>query len=222
MTLIVMVLVFGTSLCAFARGDSGHFGSFAIGGFYGLASVSPSDVNGLANAVGSSPPLGGVNSDLYYGGLLEFTTSQHIDLKFEYDFHDAKDLTTTNLNSNTGFEIQENDVWGILDFYLVRNSSVYAYLGAGVGYPTAVTMNKTTSSLTQYTAARNLGYVGEGGIGVMLGGHLSLFFEGGYQYLISGNITQNSSGAILTNTAGQNAVINMSGPRANAGLKLHF
>src|ERR1019366_9585844 len=99
-------------------------GSFAIGGFYGLASVSPTDINGLATAIGSSPPVGGINSDLYYGGLLEFMISQHLNLKLEYDMQDAKDLTSTNLNSSTGFEVQQNDVWAILDFYLVRNNNV--------------------------------------------------------------------------------------------------
>jgi hypothetical protein len=206
---------------AFARGDSGHMGDWSVGGFYGLASVSPGDVNTLSTAVGSSPPLGGISTDNFYGALLEFEVTPRWNLKLEYDWHDAKNNTSTNMGPSTGFEITEENAWGILDFYLVRTKSVYAYIGAGVGTPTYFHLARTTSSNTQFTVSSTTSYEGDAGVGVMLGDHISLFFEGGYQQIQSGNV-QDQTGNTLLLPSGFKAQVNLSGPRANAGVKFHF
>jgi len=218
-TLAIVLVLTLSPVAALARG--GDMGAYSLAGFYGLGFVNPSDINGLSSALGTTPAVGNMSSDSYYGGSLAFMMGWRWDLKFMYDQHDAKNYTNTSVNPNTGFEIQESNVWGMLDYYLIHTRSAYMTLGAGAGYPTNFHVTEQAATTTQFSAASNLNYIGQATIGIMLGSHFSIYFDGGYQRIISGNLTDPSNN-ILKNTSGAAAVADLSGFRADAGIRIHL
>lgn len=200
--LILVLLAIFLSSASFAAESGKH--RFKIEGLYGMASVSPKDVNN-----NFTPDL---SSDMFYGGGVGFHLGPKFLFEARYEAHEAKNVNS----SGTGPDMVQNEVWGILNYFLVDKGAVHVYLGAGGGYPLYSHFTSYVSNVkTEYDADKTVGVLGQLGIGVMLGSHFSLFFEGGYQSLLSGNVKT---------TAGVNTnyKLDFSGPRGLGGLAVWF
>lgn len=221
--LVVLVLsLLPTFAFAMSSGGSGGMGRWNIFGFYGLGSVNPSDANSVIKLAPSVPALNTLSSNTLFGGGLGYMLNPKFRFDVMYDQQDSKNpSSSTNFGSNAGFELMQNTLWGILNYNLIQTNSIYVYVGAGLGYSlyshATFTANATK---TEYDADKNLAFIGQAGIGVMLGRMFSVFFEGGYDSLAMGTLKSNN--APLVTGTGTQAKMDMSGARGEAGLRLHF
>ncbi len=149
--------------------------------------------------------------------------SPKLDVRVIYESQNSKNATnlTNPAVSNGGFELIQNEIWGQINYYVVRNSRLNVYVGGGLGYPTYSHATLTLASATGYDADKSLNYIGQGGIDILLGNHFSLNFQGGYQSISMSNL-KTSSGAVLTSTSGGNAKMDLSGARVQVGLAIIF
>jgi hypothetical protein len=217
--LLAMAMIF-MSVTALAR-DGGD--RLKIGGFYGLGQVNPSDANAIQSTLmPSTPKIGNISTSTIYGGHLGLMLGQRWELEGAYEMQDAKNPTNTTAPAvnNAGLELMQNEVWLGLNYYLVHSNNFFFYLGAFGGYPTYSHIKQTYTVNAELDADKAINYMGKAGVGVMLGNHFSLFFEGGYQSMVSGDV-KNSAGQIQT-LNGHNSTIDLSGGRADAGLNIVF
>jgi len=205
-------------------GGGGGLMRWSVFGYYGLGSVNPSDINTLASQAGTTPKLGSVTNNTIYGGGLGYRMTPRIQFIGEFDIQEAKSLTTTSSPSiaNAGFDLSQDEVWAIINYSLIMDKAVEVYVGAGVGYPTYCHLNYQSTVMTQYDAVKTVGFLGQAGIRMMLGRIFNIYFEGGYQSLVSTTLNADVGGAPLTTATGSNAKMDMSGVRGEAGLTINF
>ena len=221
--LLVLLLFFVSSFSQAAGGSSSETHRWRLTGYYGVAAVNPSDVNGSSAFNSVVPKPGSLSTDSFYGAGVGCFLSPKVDVRLLYELQNSKNPTnlTSPTVSNGGIELFQNELWGQINYYLVRDSHFYAYVGGGLGYPLYSHATLTLAATTGYDADKSLSYMGQGGIGVMFGNHLSLFLEGGYQFVSMSNL-KSSSGAALTTAGGGNAKMDLSGPRGQVGLAILF
>ncbi len=213
---LLMVLTLLPAM-SFAMGDSGNMhNNWKAQGYYGLGVVSPSDLNGIQQTFSGTPSA--ISASTNYGGGISRMFGHHWELMARFMSLNAKNLAP---NGN-GFEVNQNAVYGLLNYYLVSHGPLRIYVGGTVGQPTWTQAIAHLGGVNSgYSAANTLGYGGQAGLDIMLGVHVSLFFEAGYMAQKTGNLT-NTAGTVLLNTAGQNAVVDMSGFRGLGGLNILF
>ncbi len=210
--LIVSLMLLPTLGFAASEGGSHKFEVFGV---YGLGIINPSDVNNIQKQFVPKPS--DISSSTVFGGGAGIMLSPKFHFRATYEVVNAK-----NLNSGSGIELNSNFIFGDINYMLIHTGSMYVYVGAGVGYPTY--SHATTNILgvkSEFDADKTVGFEGQGGLGFMLGRHVSLFFQGGYQSLVSGDV-KTSAGVALTTPTGTKAKIDLSGFVGLAGLSLMF
>src|SRR5690349_4518776 len=98
--------------------EGGNKSRFSIFGYYGLAMVSPGDLNTASNGATFTvtPKPSAITSGTAYGGGLTIGLSQKFRIKAAYDI-----LNTTNVTNSQGFTVSQQMVWGDLDYMLVNS-----------------------------------------------------------------------------------------------------
>jgi hypothetical protein len=219
----VFLLCIVTPGLAFARmGGDGSMSRYRISGFYGLMSVSPTDVNNYLSNQATTPKLGALTSGSVLGGELGITLTPRWEVEFAYDQADVKNPTNTTLPpvNNAGIELKQNTVWGGLNFFIVDMGPVHASVGGLIGYPTYAHATITSTTNSDFDASRQLVYMGKANLDFMFTRHVSVFFEGGYQFMAQGALS-NTSGN-LTYPGNTGVKMDLSGLRGQAGVSIHF
>jgi predicted porin len=210
--LLALLLVSLIPTAGFAKGESGH-SRFRVFGDYGLGFVKPADINSSLPAL--SPRPSDITQSTIYGGGLGIDIGPKFELAVSYEVQDGK----TSNGGNT-LEIIDNLIFANGNYYLHRSRGSF-YVGAGVNYPIYSHLTTTLSGAkTDYDADKTLGYQANVGGSYMLGNHFSLFAEGGYQFVASGDVK--TGGAALLNASGAKSKLDLSGLRVVGGVAVHF
>jgi outer membrane protein W len=218
---LLFVLLFSSLATANHEGERGssvdHSNRISLGGFYGYAPVTPTDINDIAASKSSNPALGKISTAMTYGGFFGVKIGRGWEIKATYETQEAKNLTSTNLNPNAGYDLVENTIWGSLNYYLFHTDGVYMFLGAGVGQPLYSHVTEQLAAKTEYDADKQMGYMGQVGLGFMLGHHLSLRVEAAYEKITSGTL-KTSAGVPLNTPSGSGAAMDLSGVHADGAV----
>ncbi len=208
-------------------GGSGkdHTGKrLSVLGFYGLGGVNPSDINNISSAASTVPPLQSISTLSYFGGGIGYQLSRKFQTRLTYEKQEAKNLVTATTPSVTdaGYTISWTELWAEINYNLTQSRFVYAYLGAGFGYPIESHLTANLSSRTEYDAEKTLGYKGQAGFGILLGKYVSIFFQTEFQSLASGDVKDSGGTALNQSNSSTHAKLDMSGPKAHVGMAIHF
>jgi hypothetical protein len=195
---------------------------FRLTGYYGVGFIAPDDVNQRGRALGGTPVIPSINQDTYYGGTLGIMVTPRFGMHVEYETHTASNpVTQTSPNgSDSGMKISQQEVWVGPVYYLINTGRFYTYLGASAGYPLGIKVTqKQANTTTEFDADKTLGFKGNMGVGFFFGA-ITLYLEGGYQSLDSGDVK--SAAGVVQTVNGRKMAADLSGGRVNAGLGFVF
>ena len=213
--LVLCLLIFSSFSYAAGGGEGGM--RWSLRGYYGLASISPGDLNTIEKNGG----LPTFSSDTLFGGGLGYMINPKWELVGEFELQSAK-ATTTFVGTTVGMEASQNEIWAILNYFLIHSNNVHVYVGAGGGYPTYSHLKIDSITNIDLDADKSIGFLGQVGLKLGLGRLFSLFVEGGYQMITATNLKNSAGGALQVTTGGANAKMDLSGARGEAGLALNF
>jgi hypothetical protein len=163
-----------------------------------------------------------INTGTIYGAEIGFLTGRVFEVAFAWESQVSKYPKTSTSPSvaDAGWALQQDELWMILNAYIARTNSLFVYFGGAGGYPlTSKATLKNATGTFEYEADKTIAYRGHVGVGVVFGKHFSLYLEGGYQALVSGDLKRN--GATLM-SGSEKAKMDLTGPRATAGLAFLF
>lgn len=218
---IILAVLLATQV---AKANSSDGNRWSVGGFYGIGFTNPKDLNDSAGNQITTPKLNNLSSENIYGASLGFLLIPTLQFKLVYEMQSNKNPVTTSspfVASGVGYEMTQNEVWAELNYFLIRSARAFAYVGASMGYPIVSRVTTNLAIKTDYDADKTLGLMGQLGVGLMLSQHFSVFIEGGYQSVVSGDI-KSSTGAVLTTSNGSKAKLDLSAPKASAGIAIDF